>query len=403
MRRRLLASTLTIVVAILVLFGVPLGIVLDRAVHADAQSRIESEATRVARELGRAATSKPSPDALDRLVPAGDRVMVKYNSGEVIENRGGIGDAMAATAPGPDNSVVRVASPADTVDARVQRALLALVLLGIAALSAAVGLALIQSKRLSDPLARLARSATRLGDGDFSLATPRSGVPEIDAIASSLDRSAQRVEELLRAERGFSEHASHQLRTALTGLQLRLEELASSDDPAVREEAEAALVQSARLLSTIEELLALARTGRAGNVLRFDLGDLVRQHVDDVEPMLVRAGRRAVVDAPVPVEVVATLGAVGQALDILLSNAVRHGAGCVTATVAADERRARVEIADEGPGLRQLDGQVFVERSDNSGHGIGLALARTLVTTEGGTISLVRAAPPVFRIELPLA
>src|SRR6185295_5249174 len=53
-RRLLLASTLTIVVAILVLFGVPLGIVVDRAVHSDAQSRLESEATRVARELGRA-------------------------------------------------------------------------------------------------------------------------------------------------------------------------------------------------------------------------------------------------------------------------------------------------------------------------------------------------------------
>jgi signal transduction histidine kinase len=407
MRRRLLASTLTIVVAILVLFGVPLGIVVDRAVHADARSRLDTEATRVARELSpprRPEGSKPpTPAELDQHVAAGDRVLVAYPDGTIIQNRARIRDAISATAPGPDGSVVRVASPADAVDARVQRALLALVLLGIAALSAAVGLALIQSKRLSDPLARLARSATRLGDGDFSLATPRSGVSEIDAIASSLDRSAGRVEELLRAERGFSEHASHQLRTALTGLQLRLEELAGSADPAVREEAEAALVQSARLLSTIEELLALARTGRAGNVVRFDLGDLVRQHVDDVEPMLVRAGRRAIVDAPVPVEVVATLGAVGQALDILLSNAVRHGAGCVTARVAADERRARVEIADEGPGLRQLDGEVFVERSDPSGHGIGLALARTLVTTEGGTISLVRAAPPVFRIELPLA
>jgi signal transduction histidine kinase len=404
-RRRLLASTLTIVVAILVLFGVPLGIVLDRAVHADAQSRLETEAARVARELSQrpAGSPRPTPAELDQHVAAGDRVLVKYPDGEIIQNRGRTGDVVAGMAPGPDGLVVRVASPADTVDARVQRALLALVLLGIAALSAAVGLALIQSKRLSDPLARLARSATRLGDGDFSLATPRSGVPEIDAIASSLDRSAERVEELLRAERSFSEHASHQLRTALTGLQLRLEELAASDDPAVREEAEAALVQSARLLSTIEELLALARTGRAGNVVRFDLGDLVRQHVDDVEPILVREGRRAVVDAPAPVAVVATLGAVGQALDILLSNAVRHGAGCVTARVAADERRARVEIADEGPGLRQLDGEVFVERSDRSGHGIGLALARTLVTTEGGTISLVRAAPPVFRIELPLA
>ena len=284
----------------------------------------------------------------------------------------------------------------------MQRALLALVVLGVAALGAAIGLALIQSRRLSDPLARLARSATRLGDGDFSLAAPRSGVPEIDAIASSLDRSAERVDQLLKAERGFSEHASHQLRTALTGLHLRLEELAEHDDPAVREEAEAALVQAARLLSTIEELLALARTGRAGNVVRFDLGDLVRQHVDDVEPILTREGRRAIVDTPEPVEVVATLGAVGQALDILLSNAVRHGAGAVTATVAADERRARVDIADEGPGFAAIDDTVFQERADTDGHGIGLALARTLVTTEGGTITLVRAAPPVFRIELPL-
>jgi signal transduction histidine kinase len=404
-RRRLLASTLTIVVAILVLFGVPLAIVLDRAVHADAQSRLESEATRVARELSRAeqgGARRPTPQDLDQHVASGDRVLVVYPNGVAVQNRGRIGDAVEASAPGPDGSLVRVTSPSDSVDARVQRALLALVLLGVAALSAAIGLALIQSKRLSDPLARLSRSATRLGDGDFSLATPRSGVHEIDAIASALDRSAERIDLLLKAERGFSEHASHQLRTALTGLQLRLEELAEHDDPAVRAEAEAALEQAARLLSTIEELLALARTGRTGNVVRFDLGDLVRQHVDDVEPILTREGRRAVVDAPKPVEVVATLGAVGQALDILLSNAVRHGAGAVTATVAADERRARVDISDEGSGLADLDGAVFVERPDLNGHGIGLALARTLVTTEGGTISLVRAAPPVFRIELPL-
>ena len=66
MRRRLLASTLTIVVAILVLFGVPLGIVVDRAVHADAQSRLESEATRVARELGQPDAPAPTPEILDR-------------------------------------------------------------------------------------------------------------------------------------------------------------------------------------------------------------------------------------------------------------------------------------------------------------------------------------------------
>ena len=239
MRRRLLASTLTIAVAILVLFGVPLGVVLDRAVHADAQSRLQREAARVAREVGRehGGTNRPTPAELDRLVPAGDRVLVFYPKGTVSSESTRVPERLVATVPGPNGSQVRVESPSDPVDARVERALLALVLLGIVALGAALGLALIQSRRLSDPLARLARSATRLGDGDFSLATPRSGVPEIDAIASSLDRSAERVEEYLRAERRFSEHASHQLRTALTGLQLRIEELAGNEDPAVREEA----------------------------------------------------------------------------------------------------------------------------------------------------------------------
>lgn len=405
MRRRLLASTLTIVVAILLLFGVPLGIVLDRAVHADAQSRLDTEATRIARELGRKPLSDrpPSAELLDRLVPAGDRALVIFPNGTFIGDSVKVKEPIVATVNGPGTELVRVESPSDTVDARVQRALLAVVLLGTVALGTALILALFQARRLADPLDRLARSATRLGDGDFSLATPRSGVPEIDAIASSLDRSAERVEEYLRAERRFSEHASHQLRTALTGLQLRIEELAGNEDPAVREEAEAALEQSARLLSIIEELLALARTGRAGNVSRFDLGDLARQHVDDIQPVLSRAGRHAVVQAPAPVPVVATLGAVGQVLDILLSNAVRHGAGSVTVAVSIDERRARVDIADEGAGIVDRDERsLFTERADANGHGIGLPLARTLVSTEGGTIALVTSTPPVFRVELPL-
>jgi signal transduction histidine kinase len=404
-RRRLLASTLTLAVAILVLFGVPLGVVLDRAVHADAQSRLEREATRVARELGRdpEGSGHPTPAELERLVPAGDRVLVMYANETVASDPTRVPEAVVATVTGPNRSQVRVESPSAPIDARVGRALLALVLLGVLALGAALGLALIQSRRLADPLARLARSAARLGDGDFSLSTPRSGVPEIDEIASSLDLSAERIEELLRAERSFSEHASHQLRTALTGLQLRIEELSEHQDLAVREEAHAALEQSARLTSIIEELLALARTGRAGIVRDFDLRDLVLQHVDDVEPILARAGRRAVVVAPEAVPVKAALGAVGQVLDILLSNSARHGAGCVTTTVSTDGRHAWVEVTDEGAGFGDRDmASVFTEHPDARGHGIGLALARRLVTTEGGTITLVRATPPLFRVELPL-
>ena len=405
MRRRLLASTLIIAVAIVVVFGVPLGVVLDRAIHADAQSRLQREADRVAREITREhpGNNLPTPDELDRLVPEGYRILLTYRTG-TIASTSALGErSIVATDTGPQGSQVRVESPAEPVNARVERALLALVVLGIVALGAALLLALIQSRRLADPLARLARSATRLGDGDFSLSTPRSGVPEIDEIASSLDRSAERIDELLNAERSFSSHASHQLRTALTGLQLRIEELAGNADPVVREEAEAALEQSTRLTGVIEELLALARTGHAGIMRDFDLRELVRQHVGDVEPILARAGRRAVVVAPEPVPVKAALGAIGQVLDILLSNGARHGGGTVTATVSTDGRHARVDVADEGAGLTDADVDgLFTERTDADGHGIGLALARRLVTTEGGTITLLCPKPPVFRVELLL-
>ena len=167
-----------------------------------------------------------------------------------------------------------------------------------------------------------------------------------------------------------------------------------NDDPEVREEAEAALDQSARLLSIIEELLALAAYGPGRQRLAVSTSATSSASTSsDVEPILARAGRRAVVVAPKPVPVLATLGAVGQALDILLSNAVRHGAGRVTATVSADERRARVDITDEGRGHHRprRATRCSSRRADGTGHGIGLALAHTLVTTEGGTIALLAA------------
>jgi hypothetical protein len=140
-RRRLLASTLTIAVAILVLFGVPLGVVLDRAVHADAQSRLEREATRVARELGRdpERSARPTSAELERLVPAGDRVLVMSANETIASDPTRVPEAVVATVPGPNGSQVRVESPAEPIDARVGRALLALVLLGVLALGAGHG------------------------------------------------------------------------------------------------------------------------------------------------------------------------------------------------------------------------------------------------------------------------
>ncbi len=405
MRRRLLASTLTIALASLVLFGVPLGFVIDRVIHDDAQSRLDREAIRVAREVQPLVLSADRATLaadLRRLLPEDDRAVLRLSNGTAVSTSETIRNALVATVTGPNNSELRLESPAGPVNDRVQRALLLVVLLGVAGIAAALALALVQSRRLADPLSRLARSASRLGEGDFSLAPLRSNVPEIDAIGVALDRSAERIDGLLRAERSFSANASHQLRTALTGLQLRIEELSTNPDPNVRAEAEAALEQCNRLSSTIDELLALARTGRAGIVMGFDLAVLARQHADDVAPVLARDGRRIVVHAAQPVPVVAAVGAVGQVLDVLLGNAACHGVGMVTVTVTADDRHARLDVADEGNGIAADELDHLFDAPDNAaGHGLGLGLARTLVQTEGGTISLRRARPPVFRVELP--
>jgi len=407
MRRRLLASTLTIVIATVAIFGIPLGFVLDRVVHEDAQSRLDRDANRVAVVLAQDnLVSQPAAAveaALKGVVPSDDRLEVRYPNGRSVVIGQHASNSMTAVDAGPQNTTITISEPVDDVDALVQRALFVLVLAALVALGGALALALVQSARLSAPLARLARSATRLGEGDFSLANPTTGIAEIDEIAIALDRSADSIDKLLRAERSFSSHASHQLRSALTGIQLRLEELAASDDAAVRAEADAALEQASRLNGMIDELLTLARTGRAGIVTAFDLADLVREHAADLEPVLARDGRRITVDATGAVTVVAAVGAVGQVIDILLSNAARHGRGEITVNVTTDGRRARVDVEDEGAGIRAGTADaLFDAHVGTDGHGIGLSLARTLVTTEGGTLTLARQKPPVFRVELPL-
>ena len=406
MRRRLLASTLTIVVAILVLFGVPLGVVLDRSVHADAKSRLQAEAARIGRELGRQPLNQRTvtPDLLERLVPSGDRALVISQKGVILASSPPIKEPITATVTGPSGEVVRVETPSDTVDSRVRTALLAVILLGLTVLGAAVGLALIQSRRLADPLDRLARSATRLGDGDFSLSTPRSGVPEIDAIASSLDRSAERVEASLRAERSFSEHASHQLRTALTGLQLRIEELAGNDDPAVpRGGRGRARAKRPAAVDHRRAAGARPRTGRAGSVSRFDLSDLVRQHVDDVEPIL---GSARVVGPSWTRPRRCPCSRRRRGRSSARHPAVeRRAARCRLCDGQCVGRRAP-SAASTSPTRARASPTATNDRSSSrspvtTDTGSASALAHTLVSTEGGTITLLASAPPVFRVELP--
>src|ERR1700751_5426998 len=116
---------------------------------------------------------------------------------------------------------------------------------------------MLQARRLTRPLEELASAADRLGSGDARPLGRRYGVPELDRLAEGLDGSARRITDLLSAERDFAADASHQLRTPLTALSMRLEEMiaAAGDSGVVREEGAAALAQTERLADVVSQLL----------------------------------------------------------------------------------------------------------------------------------------------------
>ena len=146
-----------------------------------------------------------------------------------------------------------------------------LAVIAATAIAAAALLAWVQARQLARPLERLSRAASRLGEGDFSVAgPPASGIDEIDDISRSLRLSASRVGRMLDAERGFTADATHQLRTGLTAIMMRLELLERSADPVVSAEAEAVLAQAHELNQTLDELLRVAPTGSPATTVPAD-------------------------------------------------------------------------------------------------------------------------------------
>jgi signal transduction histidine kinase len=262
--------------------------------------------------------------------------------------------------------------------------------LALLSLLAATLLALWQGKRFAVPIQHLAASARRLGDGDFTARAPRSGLPEPDEVAAALDSTASRLGAMLERSRSFTADASHQLRTPLTALRLDLEalELTDADPELVR----AAIAEADRLEATITELLALAEAPRGYE--RVDLADLAGARLDAWTSLAKAKGREVRLStAPVP-PVRARSAALGQSLQVLLDNALEHGQGTITVSVAEVLGGVRVCVADEGPGIPpEREHTLFDGAASPDGHGRGLPLARSLVEAEGGRLALERARP----------
>jgi signal transduction histidine kinase len=278
------------------------------------------------------------------------------------------------------------------------------VLAGAAALVAAA-LALTQARRLVRPLLNLARAADRIGSGDSRPVGRRYGIGELDRIADGLDSTVQRVTELISAEQNFAVDASHQLRTPLTALSMRLEEMVATahDASTVREEATAALAQTDRLAQVVGQLLGRARRSSSGAPQLSGMDDIVAQQVNEWEPAFSAVGRKLEVEGETGLRAYVSTGGVSQVLATLLDNALTHGGGTVTIRTSQTPRSVVLEVRDEGRGVPpDLVHRIF-ERSVSGagGTGLGLALAKSVASSDGGQLVLVRPRPATFALIFP--
>ena len=155
---------------------------------------------------------------------------------------------------------VRITRSMDQVNANVHRVTLGVFAIGAAGLLAGLIMAFALSGSLARPLRRLADAAQRFGSGDLSVrAGDIRGPQEVEQLASSFDQMAERVEDTVQAQRAFAANASHQLRTPLTGMKLRLESaIADTTDDGLRRELVAAEAEVDRLSAIVDRLLATA-------------------------------------------------------------------------------------------------------------------------------------------------
>ncbi|MGI9003446.1 MAG: ATP-binding protein [Pseudonocardia sp.] len=412
MRRRILRSTLLVVAITAFVLGGPLAIatwqLVEDFTRADLTSRLEQVAARLD---GPGSPDRIDPDRIDTAaielaVPLDGRLVLEREGRQVRVIGADVGaDPVAETLPFVPGGVITMAEPRSTM--RTEQVQLTFVVLGLVVLSVGTGavVATVTARRLAEPLRDVADRAARLGAGDFRSAPDRHGIPELDRVSDVLDTSAAALAELVQRERVLVGDVSHQLRSRLTALQLRLDELATHPDPSARQEALAALEQAERLSGVLDELLEAARAARAAGAELQDLREGLAAVADEWRPALRAAGRSFKVRVPEGLLARVTPARIREAVGALVDNAIAHGAGTVTLSARAAGNSLLIEVSDSGPGVpEELVPHVFDRGvSVGSSTGLGLALARALVEADGGRLELARARPATFTIFLPAA
>jgi signal transduction histidine kinase len=304
---------------------------------------------------------------------------------------------------------VRLTYPKSVVDARVASRLRGILLVAFISLLMAFVAALIIASSAVRPLRRLKERTEEIADGNLSARAEVEGPPEIKELAASFNEMATRVEKMLAEQRGFAADASHQLRTPLTALRLRIEQAqTSSAKPEVRveelsEDLEAASGEIERLQRLVEQLLALARTEKKNVLVDVDVASVVQGRLEMWNSLAEERHVTLKFAAPGKVLVKAVGGTVEQILDNYIDNALDYAPenSSISLQVEVSERDVKLSVADEGPGMtaeareRAFDRFWRGAESQNrpGGSGLGLSIVAQLAAASGGTVELSQNMP----------
>jgi signal transduction histidine kinase len=434
-RTRLTLAFSYILLTVIIALEVPLAINLNRRALEELKTRQLVQAQTIAAAVGGEGiiNAQATVDALP--IPTGVRVIVVDAKGNLVADSAGTGllgqqyvtadrpelaqvakqpsqpvqlvrysaeldqNILATAVPVIDeskyNGAVRVTESMAQLSANVRGAILGLVAIGFAALVAGILIAFALAASLSRPLTRLAGTARALGEGDLSARAGHiEGAREIQELGGSFDEMADRVESTLRSQREFVANASHQLRTPLTAMKLRLETAAGdTNEPAVRRQLEAADREVDRLSRIVTGLLEMSRTTELRERKTTELADAVARAVTRWEARAQRGGSSLRADGTAGVAM-ADQGDVDQILDNLIDNAITYAPGEVLVGSSVENGKAALRVSDSGPGIGADEIDRVTERfyrgrgAKPGGSGLGLAIVRELAERWGGTVGV---------------
>jgi len=434
-RSRLVIAIGYVLIAVIVALTIPLAVTLVRRAKTDLESSTLLDAQTIAGYIGR--ENLHQPDELRRIIkdtlpPNIERAVVVDTKGVVVFDTAGTATGedfdvpqrpeiraalngiptaeerfshtanasiMVAAVPIIDETIVgalRLTRDYAEVEAAVSRTIKGLIVIGAGGVLAGVLIAFALAGSLAKPTQRLAAAARRLGEGDLSVRVGEvEGAAEVEDLAHAFDQMASRLERTVRAQREFIANASHQLRTPLAGMKLRLEGAldASEEGSDQRRHLEAADREVDRLASIVSRLLDSAHRIEEGSGSWDDLHAAAERAHERWHDRARTAGASLDIEgtaAPVRLDVTD----LDQVLDVIIDNAVSHAPGPIVVSTSEAGGTSRLQVRDRGPGIAPAEHHRVTERfyrghdARGTGSGLGLSIAKELTERWDGTLTL---------------